>query len=99
LHDAGYVAIEAPDPRSALDRFRAHGSGIDVVITDLVMPHMHGRDLALAMRAVRPKVKVLFTSGYADDAQGDATDYGIAFIQKPFSPTELLARVRALLDT
>ncbi len=98
LHDAGYMAIEAPDPRSALDRFRAHGPGIDVVITDLVMPHMHGRDLALAMRAVRPKVKVLFTSGYADDAQGDATDYGISFIQKPFSPAELLARVRALLD-
>ncbi len=77
-----------------------HDGPIHLVVTDVVMAEMSGRDVADLLRALRPGIRVLFMSGYTDDAvvrHGvlDATDQ---FLQKPFTPHTLARRVRAVLD-
>jgi len=69
------------------------------MVTDVVMPHMSGRDLAERLSTVRPKMKVLFMSGYTDHAvmHRDLTP-GTAFIQKPFTPEAFARKVRSVLD-
>ena len=97
---AGFRVLEAGDGIEALAVSRRHEGSIDLLITDVVMPHMGGRELAVALLAERPRLRVLFISGYTDDAgdlrevAGDAGD----FLQKPFRPEVLMARVRGLLE-
>jgi two-component system, cell cycle sensor histidine kinase and response regulator CckA len=105
LSRAGYRVLEAADGECALALARAHEGAIDLLLTDVVMPKMNGRDLAVAMQRVRPKTKVVFMSGYASRATGgDPIDQppaigpGDNYIQKPFVAETLSRKVREILD-
>jgi len=100
LEQAGYTVVTAMNGAEALEAAAAHGGEIDLLVTDVVMPTMRGPELARRLLGERPGVKVLFMSGYAERAVSDrdALPDGQDFLGKPFSPSELTARVRALLD-
>ena len=96
----GYRVLVAASGDEALRLVEDHSGVIDAMITDVVMPGMSGPELARQLNPKRPSLKVLFTSGYTEDAtliQG-VKDAGTAFLQKPFSPDELTDKVRQLLD-
>jgi two-component system cell cycle sensor histidine kinase/response regulator CckA len=99
LRRHGYAVIEARHGVDALDVVEHHAAAIDLMITDVVMPHMSGRDLAERLSRVRPAMKVLFMSGYTDHAavHRDLTP-GTAFLQKPFTPDAFARKVRQVLD-
>ena len=97
LH-SGFHVLEANNGVHALKIYGL--TRIDLVITDLVMPEMGGRELATKLRQHNPEVKVLFTSGYTDDPtiRGGETARGIAFLPKPFTPESLGQKAREVLD-
>jgi len=100
LEAGGYTVLDAADGPSAIELSRRHGGVIDVLVTDVVMPGMSGRELAERLAPTRPEMKVLYTSGYTDDAmvrQG-VLSAGVAFLQKPFVPDTLARKVRDVLD-
>ncbi len=95
----GYNVLEAADGPTALQLAAGYAEPIDLLLTDVVMPEMNGRDLADRIQAARPATKVLFMSGYTDDAvvrHGILQD-GIAYLQKPFTPGSLATKVREVL--
>ena len=99
LERFGYTVLEAPDGPTALRlAAKVHGS-IDLLLTDVVMPGMNGRLLAEQFREARPKAKVLFASGYTDDAilHHGVLEMGMPYIQKPFTPEALARKVRDTL--
>lgn len=100
LERHGYRVLAAEDGQIAADLFSAHAAEVRLVITDVIMPRMGGKRLVEYVRAVRPDVPVLCTSGYAEQLSGDETAIpeGVPFILKPWRSAELLARVRHLLD-
>ena len=100
LEDAGYTVLDAEAPDEALQLLQAATAPIDVVLTDMVMPRMGGRELASRVAHVHPGARVVFMSGYADDAAGrDATlEPGSLFLQKPFTLDALLRMVRRAIE-
>ncbi len=96
----GYSVIEASDGQSALELAATHSGPIHLLVTDVIMPEMSGRQLADRLRDERPDLLVLFVSGYTDDAiiRHGILEPGIAFLQKPFTPEALARKVRAVLD-
>jgi len=99
LEMAAYTVLEAPSPRHALEIAGAYERPIDLLLTDVVMPEMSGRQLAEQLAVRRPGLPVLYMSGYTDDAvfhqgrlEGDT-----AFLAKPFAPDVLLRRIREIL--
>jgi two-component system cell cycle sensor histidine kinase/response regulator CckA len=100
LRDAGYRVLTAARGDEALATARHHTAPIDLLVTDVVMPGMNGRELAHAMLADRPSLAVLYMSGYAEEltAPHGVLPRGREFLAKPFTPQELVARVRELLD-
>ena len=100
LEQAGYRVIEAANGHLALDTFRQRSSEIDLVVTDMIMPGMNGRELADQLREIRPDIRVLFTSGYTDDTvfRQSLVEPGSHFIQKPYTPQALTAKVREALS-
>jgi CheY-like chemotaxis protein len=92
--------LEASGGGDALLLAERHISRIALMLTDVVMPRMSGRDLAERMRAMRPDLKVLYMSGYTDNVimQQGELDPGEAFIQKPITPDALARKVRGVLD-
>lgn len=96
----GYTVLAAGSPGQALQVSQAHGKPIDLLLTDVVMPQFNGRRLAELLQAERPDMKVIFMSGYTDDAvvrQG-ILEAGVHFLHKPFSPAALAVKVREVLD-
>ncbi len=100
LRSAGYVVLPCRDGAEALAVEAAHRGDIHLLLTDVVMPGMGGRDLATRFQERRRGSRVLFMSGYTDEKLelGGALKPGVDLIQKPFTITALLARVRAALD-
>jgi CheY-like chemotaxis protein len=96
----GYHVLEAANGAEALSVLKDHDGEILLLLTDLVMPGMSGRDLADQLAIERPDLRVLFTSGYADDTivHEGVLEAGTAFILKPFTPNALLQTIRDLLD-
>jgi PAS domain S-box-containing protein len=100
LQNAGYVVADAAGGEQALGIVAAHRVAADLLVTDVVMPGMGGRELADRLKAACPGLKVLFVSGYTDDAvvrHGVEWDE-VHFLQKPFTPTDLVLKVREVLD-
>ncbi|MBZ5720985.1 MAG: PAS domain S-box protein [Acidobacteriia bacterium] len=101
LEAKGYKVLEAEQGHSALEIAAAHQGSIDMLITDVVMPGMSGRELAQRLSGSHPRTKVLYVSGYTEDAivhQG-VLDPGTAFLQKPFTLQALSRKVRDVLRT
>ena len=100
LENAGYVVIEASGGGEALTAVLARGATIDLLVSDVVMPRMSGKELARRLREIFPKVRVLYASGYTGNviSRHGILEAGLDFLQKPFSSTELLAKVREILD-
>jgi two-component system cell cycle sensor histidine kinase/response regulator CckA len=100
LERRGYTVLEAPDGESALRLAGKHRGEIHLLLTDVVMPGGSGRALADRLLALRPGMKVLYMSGYTDDAvvRHGILEAGIAYLQKPFAPDSLTRKVRAVLD-
>ena len=99
LRRGGYDVIAAPGPEAALDVVERTGD-IDLLVTDVIMPGASVRALAETLRESRPGLRVLYMSGYTDEviAFEDVSEPGVSFLQKPFSPETMVARVRELLD-
>ena len=101
LSGCGYQVLEAADGEEAMRLADAHDGPIHLLITDVVMPGMGGRTVAERVARRHPNVRVLFMSGYTDDA---VLRHGVFreemnFLQKPFSPAALAFKVREVLDT
>jgi two-component system sensor histidine kinase EvgS len=94
-----YIVLEAATPGRAVEIAREHGGAIDLLITDVIMPEMNGRDLANELQVLYPRLKVLFMSGYTASviAHRGVLDEGVNFIQKPFSNHGLAVKVREVL--
>ena len=101
LRSCGYTVLEAADGREAVRDAARHLGPIHLLVSDVVMPHLGGRQLAERLTAVKPGLKVLFLSGYTDDAivRHGVLEAEYAFLQKPFTPTTLAQKVREVLDT
>jgi CheY-like chemotaxis protein/anti-sigma regulatory factor (Ser/Thr protein kinase) len=100
IEACGYTVIDAMDASEAMQRAEAHDGEIHLLLTDVVMPKTSGRELAERLVAQRPKLRVLFMSGYADDVglRDGVLEGAIDFLAKPFTPMELAERIRAVLD-
>ena len=100
LKKGGYTVLEATHGEQALQIVHAHQTPIDLLLTDVVMPGMNGRELAERVTRLRRETRVLYMSGYTDDVilrQGIQTS-SVAFMQKPFSMDALMARIRETLQ-
>jgi CheY-like chemotaxis protein len=100
LRRLGYTVLEARNGESAVQVAAAAPGAIAILVTDVVMPGMNGRALAERLRAGHPGLKVLFVSGYADNAvlRDGVLEPGLSFLQKPFTPEVLARKVREVLD-
>jgi CheY-like chemotaxis protein len=98
LRSLGYTVLETGSGKEALAAASQHGRNIDLLLTDLVMPKMSGRELSQALSSLRPELKTIYMSGYSDDA---VLQHGIhepaAFLRKPFSLGTLARKVQASL--
>jgi CheY-like chemotaxis protein len=94
----GYTVIAASHGAAALDMSRAFAGRIDLLMTDVVMPHMSGDELATQLRDTRPGTRILFMSGSEQQDLGDTLAACAPFIQKPFTPNTLARKVRDVLD-
>jgi len=100
LERKGYSVLSAATPAEAIALAKIHADKIHLLMTDVVMPEMNGRDLARHLIAVYPDVKLLFMSGYTANviAHQGVLDEGVSFIQKPFSRADLLIKLRSVLN-
>jgi DNA-binding NtrC family response regulator len=101
LRRAGYKVLDAAHATEARRIEGAYNGPIHLLITDVVMPKEGGRDLAAALAPHRPAMKVLFMSGYTDQAavDGELLNHRPSFIQKPFTPSALTSKVREILES
>jgi CheY-like chemotaxis protein len=100
LERKGYTVLTAASPSEAVEKAKNHSGSIDLLMTDVVMPEMNGRDLAEEINSLYPGIRLLFMSGYTSNviAHHGILDEGVAFIQKPFSMADMAEKVRKVLD-
>jgi two-component system, cell cycle sensor histidine kinase and response regulator CckA len=99
LRKNGYRVLEAASGQAALDIFQSQGSDIDLLFTDVMMPgSLLGDELATRLRATKPSLAVLFTSGYTPDANKPDAQGAVHFLLKPFTPAQMLTAIRQCLD-
>jgi DNA-binding NtrC family response regulator len=94
----GYNVIEAAGASEALELYRQLRRPVDLLLTDVVMPRISGRDLAERMLKLQPGLKIVFMSGYADEASAGAGKQAALFLTKPLRPAMVAASVREVLD-
>ena len=101
LSSAGYTVLEAADGAEALRMMEGHAGPLHLLLTDVIMPGLSGREVAERLGALRPGLKVLFSSGYADDAilRHGVLDQSVHFIAKPYTAAALTRKVREVLDS
>lgn len=95
----GYVVLEASSGPEALAEFVKQRTGIDLLLTDLIMPGMTGRQLADTLSVQYPGLEVVFMSGYVDETRSEAMEKGLHYIQKPVVIPKLVAMINDLLKT
>jgi PAS domain S-box-containing protein len=100
LERQGYTVLSAVDGKSCIDKFKSNTGDIELLLTDVVMPDMNGRELFANIKSQSPYTKVIYASGYTDDviAHHGVLDEGIDFLQKPFSVSNLIGKVREVLE-
>ncbi len=100
LQNSGYTVLEAQEGQAALDLAQQHAGPIHLLLTDVVMPGVSGRELADKLMPSRPEMKLLYMSGYTRDliTQHGVLDRETALLEKPFGIESLLTKVRAVLD-
>ena len=100
LRNIGYAVLEAGDPAEAIRLVESQRHSIALLITDVIMPGMSGTSLAQRLTGLRPLLRVLYVSGYADDVlvQRDASNPPQSFLAKPFTPAALASKIREILD-
>jgi FixJ family two-component response regulator len=100
LENAGYTVLESADPEEALFKVSTWDAPLHLLLTDVVMPSMSGPELATSVRIAKPGIKVVFMSGYTDEALGvhGVLDHDTQFIQKPFTSDDLLRKIREAID-
>ena len=99
LKRSGYRVLESKNPGEALQVAARHTGSIQLLLTDVVMPQMNGRQLAERLAPLRPDMKVLYMSGYTEDVfRRGILEPGIALVEKPLTPELLARRVREILD-
>jgi CheY-like chemotaxis protein len=100
LERHGYTVLEAPSAEAALDIATRYSGAIHLLLTDVIMPGLSGRELATRLADLRPEARVIFMSGYTDDAvtRHGVLEPGLAYLQKPFTPDTLGRKVREVLD-
>jgi two-component system cell cycle sensor histidine kinase/response regulator CckA len=100
LQRLGYQILQASGGAEALRLFEQHQGSIDLLITDVIMPQMSGRELAQRLKVLQPSLKVLYISGYTDDmlAHHGVLESNVYLLQKPFAPDELAKKLREVLD-
>jgi DNA-binding NtrC family response regulator len=100
LEQAGYTVLAADTPGEAIRLAQEHAGEIHLLLSDVVMPEMNGRDLAKSILSFYPRIKCLFMSGYTANviAHHGVLDEGVNFIQKPFSVSDVMVKVREVLD-
>jgi len=101
LASQGYSVLAARHPQEAETICKSQPGGVQLLLTDVIMPEMTGPELAKRLTALHPQMRVLFMSGYIDDSvvRQEIRDRGIAYMQKPFSPTSLAKKIREVLDS
>jgi response regulator RpfG family c-di-GMP phosphodiesterase len=101
LEEAGYTILAAHNAAEAMLISRNYPGMIHLMVTDVIMPGMSGAQLATELFVTRPRMKVLYVSGYTDDTivRHGVLEPGLAFLQKPFSPKTLARKVSEILNT
>jgi CheY-like chemotaxis protein len=100
LERQGYTVLEAADGAQALQVYEKESARIDLILTDVVMPRMSGRELVDRVRARKPSMPVLYMSGYTEDAilRHGVRDASMLLLGKPFTPGDLVSKIREVLD-
>jgi PAS domain S-box-containing protein len=100
LKDLGYTVLSAASPLKALDLANDHKEKINLLVTDMVLPEMNGKDLARQVQSIYPEIKILFMSGYTANviAHHNVLEPGLCFLQKPFSVKDMAVKVREALE-
>jgi len=101
LREYGYSVLEAHDGYEALNMCSTYEGSVHILVTDVVMPGMNGRELAQKIKSLCPATKVLYISGYTDNAivRHGVLDAGTAFLQKPFTSETLIRKIREVIYT
>jgi len=99
LREYGYKVLSAADGNEALRIYQENKDSIDLLLTDVIMPQMSGRELAEKISAEDPDMNILYFSGYTDNSivHHGVLDEGMEFIQKPFSHTDLALKIKNIL--
>jgi len=101
LDDAGYNVMSAKNGEAAVDTYTHHGGEIDLVLTDLGLPGLSGKDEILTLEHINPGVRIICATGYLDPkVKSEMIQAGVkALVNKPYAPQEILQKVRSVLDS